>query len=78
MYFAKFRCHTWQDNNVVVEHHADQEDDEAPELEDEEVLPSDGHADRPDDEGPHAVQHHPRGRRQLLRHGDPGKVEEGD
>ena len=70
--------HTWQDDDVVVEHHADQEDAEADELEEEEVLPPNGHADNPDDESPHTVQHHPRGSRQLFGHRDSSKVEEGN
>ena len=67
-----------QDHDVVIKHHSGDQNTETNQLEEEEVLPANSHADRPDDEGPHAVQHHPRGRRQLLRHGDTGKVEKGD
>ena len=66
------------DDDVVVDAHAGDEDDEAEELEGVEALPADGDGDHPDDERAHAVEHHPRRGRHLLRHRDPGKVEEGD
>ena len=66
------------DDDVVVDAHAGDEDDEPEELEGVEALPADGDGDHPDDERAHAVQHHPRRRGHLLRHGDPRKVEECD
>ena len=41
-----------------------------------EWLPADGERHRPDDERACAVEHHARCRTHLLRHADPGKVEE--
>ena len=64
--------------NVVVDAHAGDEDDKAEELEHVEALPANSDGDHPDNECAHAVQHLPRCRRHLLRHGDPGKVKEGD
>ena len=66
------------DDDVVVDAHPGDEDDETEELERVEALPTDGDRDHPDDERPHAVQHHPGGRGHLLRHRDSGKVEERD
>ena len=84
----------WKDYDVVVEHHADDEDAEAEQLESVEVLPAHTDAgkgkvvksfeilevspDHPDHQGPDAIEHHPGGCRQLLGNADPSKVEEGD
>ena len=65
-------------DDVVVEHHSNQQDAEANQLKIVECLPANEHAHGPDDERPHAVQHHPGRGRQLLRHGDAGKVKEGN
>ena len=58
------------DDDVIVDAHAGDEDDEAEELEGVEALPPDGDRDCPDDDRAHAVQHHPSGRRHLLRDRD--------
>ena len=65
-----------KNDDIIVEHHSDEQDAEPNELQEVKLLPANEHTDSPDDEGPNAVQHHPGGGRQLLGHGDPGKVEE--
>ena len=65
-----------QDEDVIIEHHAGDQDTKTNELEEEEVLPANGHAHRPDYEGPHRVQHHPGSGRQFFGHRDTGEVKE--
>lgn len=43
------------DDDVVVQTHPWQQDDEADQLEDLEVLPSQEEGDQPDEQGPHTI-----------------------
>lgn len=43
------------DDDVVVQTHPRQQDDEADQLEDLEVLPSQEERDQPDEQGPHTI-----------------------
>lgn len=62
----------------VVEGRAQQEDEEAEDLQRVEGLPAQCQAQCPDDDGPQAVQHHASGGTHLLGDADARKVEEGD
>ena len=62
----------------VVEPRAQQQDQEAQDLEALEVLPAQRQAHHPDDQGAQAVQHHAGGGADLLGDADAGEVEEGD
>lgn len=62
----------------VVERRAQQEDEEAEDLQAVERFPAERQAHHPDDQCAQAVQHHARGGADLFGHADAGEVKEGD
>lgn len=62
----------------VVERRAQQQDEEAEDLQAVELLPAQRQTHHPDDQRAQAVQDHARGGADLFGHADPGEVEEGD
>lgn len=62
----------------VVERRANQQDQEAQDLQAMKLLPAECQAHHPDDQCAQAVQHHAGGGADLFGDADPGEVEEGD
>lgn len=62
----------------VVERRAQQQDEEAEDLQAVERLPAQRQTHHPDDQRTQAVQHHTRGGADLFGHADAGEVEERD
>jgi len=71
-------CQCWGNEDIVVEAHATDEDEEPDDLEIVELLPLHGQTHYPNHQSSHRVQDHPCSRTQLLCYGDPSKVEKGN
>lgn len=63
-------------DDVVVETHSRQQDEEPDQLEYLEFLPRQEERDQPDEESPHTIEHHACSRTQFFGYTYSGKVEE--
>ena len=68
----------WEEDEVVIDTGADEEDQVPHRLQVLERLPAHGQGEGPNEDGADAVQHHPGRGAHLLRDGESGEVEECD